>query len=477
MQGWDWFCLDRMFQGCMSDAAMRITRIPPSFHSDPLIEDEDVTITNLVGCCDIIELARRWAESSSIRRKLEIARSYLKPPERILVNRILGDSSSLPLLPPFAVGQGKGEGMQNLHSSSDNDTDDDSERGRTAHKLFASSAGVDEKVTSWWSSPPSSDREELQFSQLNNENFSPSKTLFEKSMVDLEMNPICAQGRPLSNLLPQLATPLPGHQYQAPPRHIGKGLASPFCPQSSSPAQKNSTLANRRSQPPAAKSLLGEQKNNPDIDNSLASSFPTPNNSCCQRYTRRTVPPVVVFSNAFSPDIISQQMVAPDLLGLKREPRAPFLRRCSYTRSFSAKPQAERAHYFLQRIKIGERLANARPNAVAPSYASKRTKLLARYEKSKECYARATIHLGDGDGAVAENIVEHENDGRHVEPILDLKARPTFSSFEVADDVGMDWERSRDLADRVRSAITSGKPIPLPGLKCADSQSSQYAFR
>jgi len=146
MQGWDWFCLDRMFQGCMSDIAVTITRIPPSFHSDPLIEDEDVTITNLVGCCDITELAQRWAESSSIRRKLEIARSYLKPPERILVNRILGDSSSLPLLPPFTAEQGKGERMQNLHSSSDNDTDDDSERGRTAHKLFASSAGVDEKV-------------------------------------------------------------------------------------------------------------------------------------------------------------------------------------------------------------------------------------------------------------------------------------------------------------------------------------------
>jgi len=76
--------------------------------------------------------------------------------------------------------------------------------------------------------------------------------------------------------------------------------------------------------------------------------------------------------------------------------------------------------------------------------------------------------------------VEHENDGRPVESIFDLRTRPTVSSFEAVhdgDDVGMDWERSRSLADRVRSAIASGKPIPLPGLKCADSQSSQYAFR
>jgi len=485
MQGWDWFFLDRMFQGCMSDTAVMITRIPPSFHSDPLIEDEDVTITNLVGCCDIIELAQRWVESSSIRRKLEIARSYLKPPERILVNRILGDSSSLPLLPPFTVEQGKGERMQDLHSSSDNDTDDDSERGRTAHKLFASSAGVDEKVTSWWSSPPSSDRE---FSQLNNdlENSSPSKALFEKSMAHLISNPTCPQDKPPSNIVPQLATPLPGHLYQVPPRHVDKGLALPFCPQSSSPAQKNSTNSvKRKSQPPAAKtsiSLLGEQKNNgsEDIDNSLTFPFTIPNSSCCQRCSRYTVPPTVVLSDAFSPDTINQQMVAPNLPVLRRVPRASLLQRYSRTRSFSEKPQVERAHYFLQRIKIGERLANARPDAMTPSYASKRAKLLARYEKleTKKWYARATINFGDG--TVAQNAVEHENDGRPVESIFDLRTRPTVSSFEAVhdgDDVSMDWERSRGLADRVRSAIASGKPIPLPGLKCADSQSSQYAFR
>ena len=453
MQGWDWFCLDRMFQGCMSDIAVTITRIPPSFHSDPLIEDEDVTITNLVGCCDITELAQRWAESSSIRRKLEIARSYLKPPERILVNRILGDSSSLPLLPPFTTEQGKGERMQNLHSSSDNDTDDDSERGRTAHKLFASSAGVDEKAKSWWSSPPSSDRE---LSQLDNDP--------EKSMADLVSSPIHPQGKPPSNLVPQLATPLPGHLHQTPPRYVGKGLALPFCPQPSSPAQKNSTNSvKRKSQPPAAKtsiSLLREHKNNTseDIDNSLASPFPIPNSCCCQRCTRHNVPPAVVLSDAFSPDTINQQMVASDFPVLRRVPRALFLQRHSHTRSFSAKPQVERGYYFLQRIKIGERLANARPNAVAPSYASKRAKLLTRYEKleTKKWYAHETINFGDG--TVAENAVEHENDGRPVESIFDLRTRPTVSSFEAVhdgDDVGMDWERSRGLADRVRSAIRS----------------------
>ena len=173
-------------------------------------------------------------------------------------------------------------------------------------------------------------------------------------------------------------------------------------------------------------------------------------------------------------------MVASDFPVLRRVPRALFLQRHSHTRSFSAKPQVERGYYFLQRIKIGERLANARPNAVAPSYASKRAKLLTRYEKleTKKWYAHETINFGDG--TVAENAVEHENDGRPVESIFDLRTRPTVSSFEAVhdgDDVGMDWERSRGLADRVRSVVASGKPIPLPGLKCADSQSSQYAFR
>jgi DNA cross-link repair 1C protein len=41
----------------------------------------------------------------------------------------------------------------------------------------------------------------------------------------------------------------------------------------------------------------------------------------------------------------------------------------------------------------------------------------------------------------------------------------------------MDWDRSRDLAEAVRTALVNGERVSLPSLKCADSQSSQYAFR
>ena len=497
MQGLDWFCLDRMFEGCISDAAMTIASNPPLFHADSLNEDEDITIKNLVGCCDVVELAQRWAESSSIRHKLEIARSYLKPSEKILVDRVLGNSNSFPHSSPFTIEQDRGKGVQNWHSSSDDDTDDDSdERGRTAHKLFASLAGVDEKLTSWWSSPPSTDREEHQFSQLDsNPGYSSaSKTAFEKSMPGPQiLTPVSSPIRPRdklsSNLVQQLVDPLLGHQYQIPSRHIGKTLAPSSCPQSSPPAQKNFSmpLEKWRPQTPATnvcRSMLREQKKciPEDIDSLLTSLFPTPNSGCCQRCTRHNAPPAVDFqlSNTFSLDAANQRVVASDLPVLTKAYRASSLRRYPRTRSPLVKPQVERAHYFLQRIKIGERLANSRPNAVVPSYISKRTRLLARYEKFEVKKFRARTTVDPGDVTIVENVATPENVAMPVGSILDLRTQPMFLSFEAVNDshdVGMNWDRSRDLADGVRSAIANGKPISLPGLKCADSQSSQYAFR
>lgn len=91
---------------------------------------------------------------------------------------------------------------------------------------------------------------------------------------------------------------------------------------------------------------------------------------------------------------------------------------------------------------MGERLAQSRPDAVARSYAVKRARLVAKCTKleDKASHALHVKKLG---------VEEHNNT---------LKGEPTVVIPAVEDDdSGMDWNKSRDLAEAVRAAIANGK--------------------
>jgi hypothetical protein len=488
-----------MFVGCLSENGNADAKKLSPFISKLLDEDEDVAIKNLIGCGDVAGLARRWADSGSTRRKLEIAREYLKPPERVIVDRVLGTSVSYRHSPPSMVNKGKEKAIQELRYGTDDDTDEDDaddERGRTAHRLFASLAGVDEKETSWWYSSSPSDKERQAYQAIvtpvrrGSSKMVPCKP-FPNQPPPL-LTPVSSPIRPAekapSGQIRQLTTPSPSH------RNSGRSLASPICLLSSSPLQTIFSLEPKSElkvpEKFALKSPLAEQKNriSEDMESSLTCHYPDFSGAGSSQ--NRSKSPILHFLSSqvsnFSSPGAGEQVLEHKSLVVRRTKPASSLRRASHTRSpLPKKRQVQPAHPYLQRIRIGERLALSRPDAVAPSYASKRQNLFRRYVRleTKESYAQAVAEIGDvtstsapDNPTIAKGSQQQQSSGGG------LRNEPTVLSFDDVvdienDDGGMDWNRSRDLADEVRGAIANGRPISLPALKCADSQSSQYAFR
>ncbi|GLB41473.1 putative DNA repair protein [Lyophyllum shimeji] len=111
-----------------------------------------------------------------------------------------------------------------------------------------------------------------------------------------------------------------------------------------------------------------------------------------------------------------------------------------------------------QRLRIAERLAAARPDLVVPSYAGKRTRLLAR------AAGRIRPQLQTKESSREEDVSK----------MTDLRGAETSSvfSFETVDDGdgGMDWNRSRELAVALRADVLNGRRPMLPPLICAESQ-------
>ncbi|KAF8164733.1 hypothetical protein B0H34DRAFT_208960 [Crassisporium funariophilum] len=125
---------------------------------------------------------------------------------------------------------------------------------------------------------------------------------------------------------------------------------------------------------------------------------------------------------------------------------------------------SERENWQLKRTDIAQQLANAYPHLVASSYATKREKQLARLAKKQEMLAAATTI--------------RDPPYQSVDPVVSTSSRTivltkTIASFETVDDDdgGMDWNRSRTLANALREDLAKGRKLSLPALKCAQSQS------
>ncbi|EKM81504.1 hypothetical protein AGABI1DRAFT_69756 [Agaricus bisporus var. burnettii JB137-S8] len=477
LQGLDWLCIDRMFEDCVSDSTINQALKLTPFLSNPLDQDGDLAVKNAVGSDNLAGIIQRWADSNSVRRKLEVARQYLKPPERVIVDRVLG-------APGNAQASSKKVIQDAKWSDDDTDDDDEDEAGRTAHMLFAGLAGVDENETRWWVSSQNRGVKEPQSSPSNSspKQSGPSNTaLLEQFPLDLlPITPISSPLRPTKNIVrhqnPLPATPTPTHR---PPKHVKRidqkakeDLASPITLRSSSslhtiissPMSKSKLsseidavkypLKERQNRTPiSCMDLLVPAMGKSGLGDNLSQNQPSelpvlpPNaSSNPPRLGRRVGPvsPSKVKVPTRSRSLSSRQSISPQI------------------RSDSPQKRVQRMHKYLQRIKMGERLAQSRPDSVARSYAVKRARLVAKCTKleAKASHALHVKKLG---------VEEHNNT---------LKSEPTVVTPAVEDDDnGINWNKSRDLAEAVRAAIANGKRVSLPALKCADSQSSQYAFR
>ncbi|KAJ6563586.1 beta-lactamase-like protein [Mycena vulgaris] len=145
LRGLDWRGIDRMFAGSVS--------APPPAHAGAEAEDElDVTdalmemetdsaLLNLVGA----EGAEKWVESATLRRQVAVIRGWLGVAEQRAVDQVMR--------PPAGVWQ---RGRQAVDSE-DEESEADDERGRTAHLLFASLAGIEDGPMEWGHTASSSE--------------------------------------------------------------------------------------------------------------------------------------------------------------------------------------------------------------------------------------------------------------------------------------------------------------------------------
>ena len=116
--------------------------------------DVDVALKNLVGD-GASDAAQRWADHGKLLEKLATVRDYLGKGEHDVVDRLLGadDRSTRPIsgktyidLTKDQTPEGKGKGKAARYYARDSEDtdfgDSDDERGKTAHKPFASPAGM-----------------------------------------------------------------------------------------------------------------------------------------------------------------------------------------------------------------------------------------------------------------------------------------------------------------------------------------------
>ena len=139
---------------------------------------------------------------------------------------------------------------------------------------------------------------------------------------------------------------------------------------------------------------------------------------------------------------VSSAVSSKETMGSKQESQIP---------SEGSLIPTERENLALKRMDIAQQLANSYPHLAAPSYEKTRAKQLAKLKKK------------DLRRAGAESISTKQKP---------VQTRTIFS-FETVDDDdgGMDWSRSKQLADDLRDAVANGRKPALPLLKCAQSSS------
>ncbi|EGN93896.1 hypothetical protein SERLA73DRAFT_78273 [Serpula lacrymans var. lacrymans S7.3] len=176
LHGLDWACMKIMFADCVFNDP----EAPSAYHdtegivdyngpaSDELdYNDGDVSFKNLMGGTQALQDAEQWADDGKMVKKLRVLSYWLRGKEKAIVDRALARGYALKELEKLDKELADGRALEveaqeevqeaaqrrsekeqrrevlKRYVDSDDDTDDD-ERGKTAHRLFAHLAGVDD---------------------------------------------------------------------------------------------------------------------------------------------------------------------------------------------------------------------------------------------------------------------------------------------------------------------------------------------
>ena len=569
-------CLHPSAQSSASSSQLRLGVTGHDRLTADAQDDLDVALKNLVGD-GAADAAQRWADHGKLLEKFAIVRDYLGKGEHNAMDKLFSTDKSIGLVSGETYsdpskertsgdkGKGKVTNAARYYArESEEDTDfgdSDDERGRTAHRLFASLAGIDEedKENKWWFSPLSSpaavQNVDINQELLNADNqrreepvgngawrlnrltpviSSPIRALTNKSgskscnvtprqsqlggsvrkkvtaknkaSISTPRTPIPSQsitrstgavveaGRSLASPICLLSpstprTPIPSQSITRSTGAVvgvGHSLASPICLLSSSPAvsaqeghQISEQIKPSAGLPHVARTtfpkhhslnlITKEIESTPatnskgsagnmlirettikvcdrQIENIASSSGQHAVFATSQKYRRKQLtdegPSFTPVSSKKRRRAASTVSSAVEAMSSNQE------KRIFPGESYSP---TERENLTLKRMDIAQQLANVYPHLVAPSYETKRAKQLAKLTgKERE-------RAGEDAIGTRQKLVQ----------------TPTILSFETVDDDdgGMDWNRSKQLADDLRDDIANGRRPVLPSLRCAQSSS------
>ena len=552
-------CLHPSAQSSASSSQLRLGVTGHDRLTADAQNDVDVALKNLVGD-GAEDAAQRWADHGKLLEKLAIVRDYLGKGEHDVVDKFLrtgkstrsvsGETYSDPPREPISGDKGKGKETKAARyyaQESDEDTDfgdSDDERGKTAHKLFASLAGIDEedKENKWWSSPSSS--------QAAAQNVDISPKLLNADNRRRE-EPVGNGAWRLNRLTPVVPSPIrtPTNKSRSKSRNVtprqsqiggsvrkkatvknkaspstprtpirsqsimrstgavvraGHSLASPICLLSSSPAvspqgrhQTSEQVKPGADLSPVARTALFKHYSpnlitkkfksipatNP-IGSSVSRLIHETNIKVCDRQIKNVAsssPQHVILDTSQKrrrkhltdegpsvsskksrraastvdpqPEITSHEIndVVVSSSAVSSMEAMVSNQETRIIPSGESPVSTEREKLALKRMDIAQQLANIYPHLVAPSYEKKRAKQLAKLMGKERKRA--------GADAVSTK-----------QKLLQTR---TILSFETVDDDdgGMDWNRSKRLAEDLRNAIANGRKPVLPSLTCAQSPS------
>ncbi|KAF8959635.1 hypothetical protein BDZ97DRAFT_1666846 [Flammula alnicola] len=420
---------------------------------------------------------------------------------------------------------------------SDDETDDGyshDERGKTAHKLFA---GSDDKENTWWpSSQPSQEEEQKDSGSNVLDKATPAKAGREpvgdgawrvNRLIPMS-SPVRQPQRRISK--PQSATPtqsqprpkaiskhnLASVQHDAKTKETGHSLASPICLLSSSPSIPAQEKGSEREASHAKNLFLPRPRAlvfstlSAGSSSSKSSSEPTKFTPHAESSSLRH-PHRSQNNSSFSKDTLnhsssshtttittrkrSRQDEVANSPPKPKKPRheikstrhhrlsnsispmssGPSLPRRDHALTLPSIPYipSEREKLHLKRMDIAQQLAEAYPDMVAPSYAQKRARQLARLKKKEKERATAAMAAANAFNILSPTPAVNQQARLSSPSSRKLAPARTILSFETVedDDGGMDWNRSRMLADALREDLKHGRKPSMPSLICAQSQS------